>query len=66
MPETVDVVVKRIDILTAFSGEEIEKLYLAMNMCEGGPGKTEQEIEAWEYFTTQFYPYIEELKKEYK
>ncbi len=66
MPKTIDVIAKDLHYLTEIKATEIKKLKIAFNMCEGGPGSTEEEKQAWYYFTNEFYPYIEKIDKELK
>lgn len=65
MPTVVDVVPQQILTILSLSLDELEKLKAAMNICEGMPMDEEQKA-AWGYFTTEFYPFIEQLIKDVK
>ena len=63
MPKTIDIAAKEIHYLIEFKASEIKKLVKAMSMCEGGPGTTDEEKEAWRYFVGEMFPYFSEIVK---
>ena len=63
MPEVVDIVPKDIHVLVEIKVSELKLLKQAMDMCQVNMVQGDDAIKAEQYFTKEFYPFVDKLLK---
>jgi hypothetical protein len=65
MPQTIDTFAKDIHAVIEIPAKEVRLLKKAMSLCtNNGPLFAQEDKDAWEYFTDQFWPYVDQLDKD--
>lgn len=63
MATLIDVAAKELHFLIELKASEIKKIERALCLCEGGPGVSDDEKQAWSYFVGEFYPFIKKMNE---